>query len=125
MGDNVRNHVVTAAEAGVLARVGSELASAAASIKSLQGSLGPVLGAAGTLRPELIHDLQDLDHVEQVLASLAALVTGLAPAPEASPPREPLDALLDRIPLAALAQRLRGALRPPPSLAPVGDVDLF
>lgn len=120
----MRNHVVTAAEGEVLARVGGELASAAATVKSLQASLGPVLDAAGTLTPDLIRDFQHLDHVEQVLASLATLVTDLAPAPEAAAPRAPLDALLDRIPLAALAQRLRGSLRPQ-AMAPAGDVDLF
>ncbi len=117
----MRTPIVTADEAEVLARIGGEIAWAAAAVKALQASLGPVLEEAGALRPELVRDLQDLDHVEQVLASLATLVAGLAPESQA---REPLDALLDRIPLHGLAQRLRGALRPP-VLASAGDLDLF
>ncbi len=113
------------AEAAVLARVGAELAATAAAVKALQGSLGPALEGAGALGAGILRDLQDLDRVEQVLASLAALMADLLPTGSRARAREPVAALLDRLPLSDLAARLRGADGRAAPAGPAGELDLF
>ncbi|MEP9375041.1 hypothetical protein [Mesorhizobium sp. KR1-2] len=108
----------------LLDRLGAELAERAAAVERLQPLAAALAGAART-DPDALRALQGLDLTEQTLRSLAGLLADLA---AATPANWRIDAgpALAAIPLADLANRLRGATSDQPHSADTdGDCEFW
>jgi hypothetical protein len=106
----------------LLGRVKIELDSLTRIVGEMQSGLSPLLVDASLEDPEKCRHAQNLDLVWQTLESLALVVDGAA-CEKASDQDINIDAIADALPLADLAARLRGRIKPPQSFG--NDLDLF
>ncbi len=115
-------HRVVHAEtlAQLLERVTGELRTVAAVIGEMQAGLSPLLMAAASDHPDTYRYAQNFDLVWQTLSSLAD-VLALTASGEASCQEVDIAAVVKGVPLAAIAERLRGL----PATEAGDDLDLF